>query len=114
SAEPALAGALLRRDRLDEVIEHGGESPPSRDVLFERGALVLRQHLDAKKSRVDEVREDDVDDAVTTAEGNGRLRSVERQRAHTFPLASGEDHREHSRTLVGRSKNQFTRHSGTL
>ena len=64
AAEPRLARALLRGDGLDELVEDRREAPDARDVLLERRALVLREHLDAREARVDEVREDDVDDAV--------------------------------------------------
>ena len=50
AAVPGLARALLRGDGLDELIEDGREAPVSRDVLLERRALVLREHLDARRA----------------------------------------------------------------
>ena len=50
AAEPALAGALLRGDRLDELVEHRREPPAARDVLLERRALVLGEDLDRGQS----------------------------------------------------------------
>ena len=88
--EPGLAGALLRGDRLDELVEHRREAPHARDVLLERRALVLRQHLDAGEPRVDEVREDDVDDAVATRRTERRAsrgRSVSGPRRWPSPPA---------------------------
>ena len=95
AAVPGLAGALLGGDRLDELIEDRREPPVSRDVLLERRALVLREHLDARQPRVDEVREDDVDDPVAAAERDRGLRAIERQREEAPALAAGEDHDEH-------------------
>lgn len=74
--EPAFSGALLSRNGLDEVVEHGRKAPGSRDVFFERGALVLREHLDFVQSGVDEVRQNDVDDSVTSPERNRRFCAV--------------------------------------
>ena len=99
AAVPRLARALLRGDGLDELVEHRREAPVARDVLLERRALVLREHLDAREPRVDEVREDDVDDAIATAEGHRRLRAVERERVEALALAAGEDHHEHLRRV---------------
>ena len=48
--EPRLARALLCRDRLDELVEDGRQAPHARDVLLERRALVLREHLDPKRA----------------------------------------------------------------
>jgi hypothetical protein len=53
-----------------------------------------RQDLDAIEAGVDEVREDDVDDPVATAERNGGLRSVVGERGEAAPLSAGEDHHE--------------------
>ncbi len=50
AAVPRLARALLRGDGLDVLIEDRREAPVSRDVLLERGALVLREHLDARRA----------------------------------------------------------------
>ena len=63
-------------------------------MLLERRALVLREHLDAREPRVDEVREDDVDDAVAPAEGHRGLGAVERERVEALALPAGEDHHE--------------------
>jgi hypothetical protein len=85
AAEPRLARALLRGDRLDELVEDRRETPDARDVLLERRALVLREDLDAREARVDEVRQDDVDDAVASAEGDRGLGAIERQREEARP-----------------------------
>ena len=103
AAKPALSGALLRGDRLDEVVEHRREAPRARDVLFERRALVLREDLDPMQPRVDEIRENDVDDSIAPTEGNRGLGAVDRERAEAPPLAAGEDHHEHAARLEERS-----------
>jgi hypothetical protein len=92
--EPGEPGPLLRRDGLDELVEDRREAPDARDVLLEGRALVLRQHLDPAEARVDEVREDDVDDPVSSGEGNSGLGAVERQGVEPLALAAREDHHE--------------------
>jgi len=42
-------------------------------VLDERFGLVLREHVDAADSRIDQVAEDEVDDPVAVGEGKRRL-----------------------------------------
>src|SRR5262249_1211195 len=110
SAEPALSCSLLRRDRLDEGVEHRRKAPTSGDVLLERRALVLRQHFDSKEARVHEIREDDVNDAVTSCERDGRLGSIERQWPHSLSLPPRENHRKNPRALVRRPQYHFPRH----
>jgi hypothetical protein len=100
--EPRLARALLGRDRLDVMIEDRRQTPGAGDVLLEARALVLGHHLDAVQPGVHEVREHDIDDAVATPEGDGRLRAIERQRAKPPPLAASEDHHQAAETRVRR------------
>ena len=51
------------------------------------------------EARVDEVRQDDVDDAVAAAERHGGLGAVERERVEALALAAREDHHEHLRRV---------------
>ena len=64
----------------DELIEDRRESPDTCDVFLERCALVLGEHFDACDAGIDEVRQDDVDNAVAAAKGNRRLGAVEGER----------------------------------
>jgi DnaJ-class molecular chaperone with C-terminal Zn finger domain len=63
-------------------------------VLDQRVRLELGQDLDLHQARVDEVVEDEVDDPVPAAEGDGGLRAVAGQRVEAFPHSAGEDDRE--------------------
>ena len=93
--EPRKACALLGRNGLDELIENGRQSPDAGDVLFERRAFVLREDFDARKTRVDEIRQHDVDDAIAASKRHGGLRAVEGERIKALALATGENHYEH-------------------
>jgi hypothetical protein len=103
AAKPVEPRALLGGDRLDVVVEDRREPPGARDVLFERGALVLREDLDLREAAVDEVREDHVDDAIAAAEGDRGLGSLERERRESLALTPSENHRENTRKRPSRA-----------
>ena len=105
---PRLSGPLLGGNRLDELVEHWGEAPVPSDVLFQGRALVLREDFDARHAGVDEVRQDDVDDAVAPRERHRGLRAVERQRIEALALAPREHHDEH---LIGVEVRQSSVHA---
>jgi hypothetical protein len=63
-------------------------------VLDQRVRLELRQDLQLQKAGIDEVVDDEVDDAVAPAERYRRLRSIPRQWKEPLAHASGQDHRE--------------------
>ena len=69
-------------------------------VGVERLRLVLHQHLDLEDAGVGEVGEDEVDDAVAAAEGDGRLGPVAGERVEPPPFAAGQDHRQELRHVV--------------
>ena len=85
--EPLGAVAHLRRDELDVLVQEGREPPGPLDVGVERLRLVLHQHLHLEDAGVDEVGEDEVDDAVAAAEGDGGLGPVPRQGIEPAPLS---------------------------
>jgi hypothetical protein len=67
-AVPGRAEAHLRGDDGDEVVgQHAGGPPGQPQVLDERLRLVLHQHVEGRHLRVDEVGQDEVDDAVAGA-----------------------------------------------
>jgi hypothetical protein len=92
--EPALAETLLRRHRRDVGVEEPGEAPRLRHVAVEAVRLVLREHDDLAQPRVDEVRQGEIDEAVSAAEGNRGFGPVRRQGHEPLALATGEDDSE--------------------
>ena len=62
------------------------------DVLIEFQRLVLGQNADGVDVGVDTVRQGKIDDAVLTAEGDGRLGGVLRQNLEPAALATGQQH----------------------
>ena len=92
--EPALAEALLRGHRGDVRVEQRRHAPRLRDVAVEAVRLVLGQHDDLAKPRVDEVRDREVDEPVLPAERDCGLRPVRRQGHQSLSLAAGEDDSE--------------------
>ena len=69
-----VLGAHLRRHRDDELIlQQAAELPALAQVLQQRLAAELRQHIDRINSRVDEVAQHEVDDPVLAAEGTAGL-----------------------------------------
>jgi hypothetical protein len=95
--EPVRATALLGGHRGHVVAEHRGHPPGPGDVPVEAVILVLGQHDDLEIAAVDEVREDEVDEAVDPPERDGRLRPVPGERHQPLALAAGENDRENPR-----------------
>ena len=94
AAVPGFPGSLLSGYGLDVLVEDGRQAPVSRDVLFERSALVLRQDFDLAKTRVYEVRKNDVDDAIAARKRNGGLGPIERERVEALSFAARKHHDE--------------------
>ena len=92
--EPALAQTLLRRHRGHVGVQQSGHPPGLGHVPVEAVRLVLRQHHDLPKSRIDQVRDREVDQPVLAAEGHRGFGSVLRQRHEALSLAAGEDDSE--------------------
>ena len=85
------APAHLRRHRCHVVTEQRREPPSLRDMAIEAVALVLREHHDLEITGVGEVRQDEIDDAVGTAERHRGLGPVVRERCETPTLTAGQD-----------------------
>ena len=71
------------------------ERPAGGDVAIEAAGLVLGQDEDAAQVAVDAVGQGEVDDAVESAERDGRLGTVARQRVQAGALAARQDQRQH-------------------
>ena len=85
------ARAHLRRHRNDElVLEQAAELPSLAQVLQQRLALELRQHVDRINARVDQVAQDEIDDPILASERNRRLGAFLGQRIEPGTLAAGE------------------------
>src|SRR5712671_5529150 len=74
---PVLAHTLLRRQNLDELAQFlGNDAPAHADVSVEGERLVLRGDENAAQTGIDAVAQGEVDDAIRSAEIDGRLRAV--------------------------------------
>ena len=91
TGEPALAQSLLSRHRGDVLAGDAGQLPRLRNVTVERMGLVLGQHADLVVTRVDQVRQHEVDEPVASSERNGGLCAVRSEREQTLALTAGEN-----------------------
>jgi hypothetical protein len=60
-------------------------------VAIEAEGFVLSEDKNAVERRVDAIRESDINDAVKSAEGDGRLGTISGERPETFPLSPREE-----------------------
>src|SRR5262249_40513276 len=60
----------------------------------QRVAPILRQHLDAEETAVDEVAEDEVDDAIAPAERYRWFGPITGERVEALATATGQDHHQ--------------------
>jgi hypothetical protein len=94
---PGLAGrAHLRRHRDHELVlqQPRAALPAVGQVLEQRLALELGEDVDRVDAGVDEVRQDEVDDAVLAAEGHRGLGALLGQREQARALAARHHHPE--------------------
>jgi hypothetical protein len=85
----------LRRNDGDELLgKDRREHPGTADMLDQRLRLVLDQKIDRENLRIDQVRENEVDDPETVAERNRRLRSMLGQWTEPRAFAARQDERE--------------------
>ncbi len=91
AAVPLLAPPHLCGDDLHEGAGVG-EVPRAVDVANQARRHVLRQDVDLAVPGVDEVGEDEVDDAIASADGHRRLGAVARQRREPRPPTASHDH----------------------
>ena len=93
---PVLAHALLRRVDLDELSELAVDDVPAHPhVAVEALRLVLGRDEDLAQAGVDAVREREVDDPIGTAERDGRLGALARERVEPLAGATREQDRDH-------------------
>jgi hypothetical protein len=91
--KPLAPSSLLRRHRLDVLIEHRRQSPASGNVAVERVAHVLRQDFDLVKPRVHKVRQHKVDQPIATADRHRRLGTIRRQRPQPTTFTTSQNQR---------------------
>ena len=77
-------------------LQQAAELPSFAQVLEQRLAAELRQHIDRIDSRVDEITQDEIDDPVLAAERNGRFGPFLRQRIEPGSLAAGQYDAQHA------------------
>src|SRR6185312_14877867 len=94
SAVPGLAHPHLGGDDGDEGVVRAARPPGPLHVLGQRLRLVLREDVDRAHPGVRQIGEDEVDDPVAAAEGDGRLGAIERERKEARALAAGHDQRD--------------------
>ena len=89
---PVVASAHLCRHQIHVLVEARVQVPCGGDMLVQRVALELRQDLDLEDARVDEVVQNEIDDAVGSAEMHGRLGAVAGEGLQTASLSACHDH----------------------
>ena len=89
---PVVAGAHLRGHEVNVLVEARVQVPGRRNVLVQRVTLELRKDLDLEDTGIDEIVEDEVDDAVGPAEVDRRLGTVAGEGLETAALAARHDH----------------------
>ena len=103
-----VRGAHLGRHRNHELrFEQAAELPSLAQVLQQRLAAELRQHIDRVDAGVDEITQDEIDDPVFPAERNGRFGPFLGKREEPGALASRQHdsqyayaHAFHQRPIV--------------
>jgi hypothetical protein len=89
----ALFG-LLGCEHADEARREDVELVRRADVLVQALRVELRQHEDVPEVRVQAVRDRDVDQPILSADGNGRLRTLQSERKEARAAPATEDDRE--------------------
>jgi len=95
---PGFTGrAHLGRHRNNElVLEEASELPALAEVLQQRLAFELGEHVDGVDARVDEIAEDEVDDAILPAEGDSGFGAFLGQRVQPGTLSTGQHDSQHA------------------
>ncbi len=105
------ARAHLRRHRNHELrLEQAAELPALAEVLQQRLAAELRQHIDRVDARVDEITQDEIDDAILAAKRNGRFGPLLGQRIEPGSLAAGQHDAQHPYAHRFRPSTYCSRH----
>ena len=85
------SGCLLGSQNLYEAWREVVELEGRGDVLMQRHAIELREHVNAANPGIQAVANRDIDKAVFTTERDGRLRSLFRQREESGAGSSSHD-----------------------
>ena len=90
-----VPGFVLRphlcRDVDDEMtLQQSAELPSLAQMLEQRLAAELGEHVDRVDSRIDEIAEDEINDAVFTSEGNCRFGAFSREGKEAGSFAAGK------------------------
>ena len=97
AAEPYLPDPHLGRHDGDEVVGHqAARLPRDAEVLDQRLRHVLDQDVERENPRVDEVRQDEVDDPVAPAERHRGLAALAREGLEARAPSSGENQGENA------------------
>ena len=92
-----VGGAHLRRHRDDELVfEQAAELPALAQVLQERLAAELGQHVDRIDTRVDKVAEYEIDDAVFATERDRGFGALLGEGIEPCTLPSGQHDAQHA------------------
>ncbi len=87
---PQLAHPHLRRDWDDKVVgQHPAELPSVLEMLDQRLRAPLHQNVDRVDARVDEIGENEIDDAIFAAERHRRFGAIAGQRMQPRSLPPG-------------------------
>ena len=90
-------GPHLRGNGNDEVIaQQAGRLPALAQVLQQRLALELDQHVDGIDAGVDQVTQDKVDDPVAASEGNGGFGALLGERIEPSSFAPCQNKRKNA------------------
>src|SRR5208283_1648751 len=81
----------------DEVtLQHSTELPSLAQMLEQRLAAELGEHVDRVDSGVDEIAEDEIDDSVFASERNRRLGAISSEGKEPPSLAAGKYDAQHA------------------
>jgi len=72
------------------ALQHAAELPSLAEMLEQRLAAELREHVDGVDPGIDEIAEYEINDPVLAAERNRRLGAFARQRKEPGSFASGQ------------------------
>jgi len=89
---PVVGNAHLRRKNFEELAHADDRGPAAADVAIQAERFVLSDDEDAAEFAIQAIGKGDVDDAVDSAEGNGGLCAVARERPQALALASGKQY----------------------
>ena len=95
--ENRIRGALerlvrTRQQHLDQALGAiEGRRPGRLDVLYQRLGLVLRHDVDLGDAGIDQVAQDEVDNAITVCKGKRRLRMLSGQGIEPCAFPASED-----------------------